>query len=210
MRHSTGARQSTVRNVMIGAMLLVAFALLAACSGQGGVGGTGSSPTGASGASPSASVTGQGNGSTPPKGSTPTTAPGAFSATVNEQYTTAQCAGTEPKGTICLAATGTGQGAPIGSFTLTRTIVLAPSGQDSCGPTTTEGSFVTSAGDSVSFTAKGTLCRGTNTTTYTYTITGGSGRYKGATGSGTVQIPASSSDSADTQTWSGTLVYAGA
>lgn len=209
MRYSTGAGQSTVRNVMIGAMLLVALALLAACSGQGGVGGSGSSPTGSAGASPAPSATGAGSGSAT-KGPTPTTAPGAFSATVNEQYTTAQCAGTEPKGTICLTATGRGQGAPIGSFTFTRTIVLAPSGQDSCGPTTTEGSFVTSAGDSVSFTAKGTLCRGTNTTTYTYTITGGSGRYNGATGSGTVQIPPSPSDSTDTQTWSGTLVYAGA
>lgn len=210
MRHSTGTRRSIVRTIttgiMTGTLLAVACALLAACSGQGGVGGTGSSTTGTPGAS---SATGPGSGSATPKGPTPTTAPGAFRATVNEQYTTTQCAGTQPKGTICLSATGSGQGAPIGSFTFTRTVVLAPSGQDSCGPTTTEGTFATSTGDSVTFTAKGTLCRGTNTTTYTYTITGGTGQYQGATGSGTVRIPPPTS-TADTQTWSGTLLYSGA
>lgn len=82
---------------------------------------------------------------------------------------------------------------------------MLPAGADSCGPSSTQGTLTTAAGNTVSFTASGTFCRATQTAQYTYTITGGTGTFSGATGSGQVQIPTPTTSSTDAQTWSGTL-----
>lgn len=132
-------------------------------------------------------------------------------ATLNEQFLADYCdkSAGEPAGSICFSGAGNGEMQPLGKVTFTRTAVYQPGGPDSCGPAKTQGVLTTASGDTISFSATGTFCRATQTATYTYKITGGTGAYKGATGTGTIQVPRPQSNTSETQSWSGTFVYQG-
>ncbi len=126
--------------------------------------------------------------------------------TISEDYITVNCPSGKPSGTICVAARGTGQLSSLGDVSLTRNAILNPGGSDSCGPSTMDGMLIVGGGDTISFTATGTFCRGTGSARYTYTITRGTGIYLGASGKGNITVPRPSSSSTDVLTWDGTLV----
>lgn len=126
--------------------------------------------------------------------------------TISENYATVSCPAGKPSGTICVSAGGTGPLSSLGTISLTRKAILEPGGADSCGPSTMDGTVTMGGGDTLSFTATGTFCRGTATARYTYTITGGTGAYRGAGGKGSITIPRPPTSSTDTLTWDGTLV----
>ena len=154
--------------------------------------------------SPTSSATSVANGPTPTA-----LPPGValLQGTISENYATVSCPAGKPSGTICVAAGGTGPLSSLGTVSLTRKAILDPGGADSCGPSTMDGTLtVGGGGDSISFTATGTFCRGTGSARYTYTITGGTGSYQGAGGKGNITIPRPTSNSTDTLAWDGTLV----
>ncbi len=204
--HDARAPQRTLLRMLtisvLGALLLTACASNSPTSSTpGGTGGSTATTQPGSGSSPTAPAGGATAGAT----TTPTPS-GAFSAAINESFTAAYCTSGQPAGSVCLTGDGSGRASPLGAFTFHRTAVMLPGGADSCGPSTTQGTFTMSSGDTVTFKGTGTFCRATQTAQYTYTITGGTGAGAGAKGSGTIHIPTPSSSTTDTQTWSGTLM----
>lgn len=149
-----------------------------------------------------------GETSTPAPVPTATPEPTAFAAAIRERNTVVSCASSQPEGTTCLSVSGSGDTSRLGAVTMSRTAQLLPPGSDSCGSSTTAGTLTTASGETISFTGKGTFCRATGTAKYTYTIAGGTGRYKGATGTGTLIIPRMADTTTPTAAWSGTLILA--
>lgn len=130
----------------------------------------------------------------------------ALQGTLSENYATVSCPAGKPSGTICVSASGTGPLSSLGNVAIMRTASLDPGGADSCGPSTMTGTLTVDGGDTLSFAATGTFCRGTASARYTYTITGGTGAYRSASGKGNITIPRPPSSSTDILTWDGTLV----
>jgi hypothetical protein len=144
---------------------------------------------------------------TPSPTPTPNTAP--FQVTFQDTLATITCPVGQPTGTLCLSFKGQGQAPSLGATSLARTaIVSATTSSDGCQPVSSMGSLTAADGGKVNFTATGEYCASSDTATYTYTITGGSGKYQGASGTGTIRFPPSSGNTG-VETWSGTLLYPG-
>jgi hypothetical protein len=139
---------------------------------------------------------------------TPTLGPSSqkFQVVFTDHYTAADCGGTSPPGTVCVASSGSGQESKLGAVSLQRTSIYAPGGSDSCGPATTKGTLTLVAGDSITFTGTGNFCRATQSASFTYKFTGGTGKYLHATGGGTIQVPLPASSSTGMESWTGTLL----
>ncbi|HLW03635.1 MAG TPA: hypothetical protein VKT82_33620 [Ktedonobacterales bacterium] len=138
---------------------------------------------------------------------TPNTAP--FQVTFRDTLAPVACPAGQPAGTLCLAFKGQGQAPSLGTTSLARTaIVSATPGSDGCQPISSTGTLTAADGGKVNFTAAGEYCASNDTATYTYTITGGTGKYQGASGTGTIRFPPSSGNTG-VETWSGTLLYPG-
>ncbi len=143
---------------------------------------------------------------------TPTVAPtiGPFNLSFDTQYALNTCDASQAAGTICVDTSGTGHGtnngATLKAIGVRRSSAYSPGDGSTCTPATTSGTLTFTAQDTVMFTGTGTFCRATQMATFTYTIAGGTGKYQNASGSGSIHVPPPSSPTADTETWSGTLL----
>jgi hypothetical protein len=138
----------------------------------------------------------------------PTSTPASHTLSVafSVHITVVNCSGSRPAGTLCINVTGNGTAGALGAISVSRTAILSPPGDDSCGPSTTTGKLTTAGGDTVTFNATGQFCRATSTARYTYTVTGGTGRYRHATGTGSMEVPRLTDSTSPRETWSGTLI----
>lgn len=172
----------------------------------GVLGGCGSS-TGAIVSSPSLTVT-----TTLIPTATPNTAP--FQIPFQEQDMSFTCPANQSQAFACLIFHGTGHATEIGATTMTRSAIVASDvDSNNCHAIMSTGFLATSKQDHITFTATGKYCGATDTATYTFTITGGVGKYKGASGNGTIRVGPTTSTSENRENrveiWSGTLMYAG-
>jgi hypothetical protein len=62
-------------------------------------------------------------------------------------------------------------------------------GEGGCGPIRKEGTFTAANGDQLEVEAEGTFCFGTQVATYEFRVTEGTGRFVGASGSGSWFVP---------------------
>jgi hypothetical protein len=145
---------------------------------------------------------------------TATTTPAATSTPVSHTLSVVlsvridvvDCPSAQPVGTICINVSGSGTSSALGAISVSRSAVLSPPGDDSCGPSTSTGKLTTASGDTATFKATGQFCRSTSTARYTYTITGGTGSYKHATGTGNIEVPRLTDSPSPRETWGGSLI----
>jgi hypothetical protein len=193
MRRRSRRRHTTLS--VLGVLLVVLVGGLAACA---------SSSSGAR-QTPSSSPGTAGIG-------TPTAIPasGPFNLSFATHYALSSCVTVEPAGTLCVTTTGTGHGAngatSLPSAQLQQSSVYLPDDGTTCATATTSGSVQFTQADGFTFTGKGTFCRAVQAATFTYTITGGTGAYAGASGAGMIYVPPPSSQTDDTEVWSGSLL----
>lgn len=103
----------------------------------------------------------------------------------------------------CVVVDGTAGSSPFGPLSMHRTMAIQPGAAD-CVAATTSGTLTSAAGDTLTVTAdKGQGCQRSLSSSFSFTVTGGTGIFKGATGSGTI---AGRSGSADH--WSGSITFA--
>lgn len=102
------------------------------------------------------------------------------------------CPPSAPAGARCLHDRVSGPISYLGQSTGEFDVVLdfGASGPDGCAPADKRGFFVAANGDRLDVAASGRYCFATSATTYAYTVTGGSGRFVGATGTGSWLVPA--------------------
>lgn len=103
-----------------------------------------------------------------------------------------ECPAGAPAGALCLHDRVRGPISYLGQSTGAFDVVIdaAAAGADGCAPAGKRGFFVAADGDRVDVVAQGNYCFATSVTTYVYTVTGGSGRFAGATGTGSYLVPA--------------------
>ena len=110
-----------------------------------------------------------------------------FEAKLTQTATAAPCPQGAPASALCFAQTGTGTATHLGQMTKESFVVLTPVSATCV--TFTENTVLRAAnGDTLTAQQSGTSCFRTPTTVDAagpYTITGGTGRFSGATGSGT-------------------------
>lgn len=175
--------------------LVAATVLLAACGGS---------------SSTAAQATPQGSARAPTSTSTQKSAP--FQVTFHEQDAPFTCPPGQTAVFACLTFTGSEQATELGSITLTRQAIVASATTSAgCHTVSSSGHLTAANHDSMTFTAPGISCGASDTASYTYTITGGTGRYRGASGTGTITVQAPTANGVETRTemWSGTLIYPG-
>jgi hypothetical protein len=113
-----------------------------------------------------------------------------FQATVDEHYTVTPCGPT----TICIQAAGSGEATHLGQITEDSQVMVDTNPADShdgCPPETRTTVLTAANGDTLTMSATGYgqgPCNGANTAQDSYVVTGGTGRFAGATGSGTDRI----------------------
>ncbi len=108
-----------------------------------------------------------------------------FQASVSEDFTMAKCG----QWSVCITAIGTGQATHLGQITEDSSIVadINPADQQhGCTPETRTTTLTAANGDTITMTGPGlTRCNGSNEANDSYVVTGGTGRFQGASGSGT-------------------------
>jgi hypothetical protein len=108
-----------------------------------------------------------------------------FQATVDEHYTLMPCGPT----TVCIQAAGSGEATHLGQVTEDSQVMADTNPADShngCGPETRTTVLTAANGDTLTMSATGYGCNGTAQDSYV--VTGGTGRFAGATGSGTDSV----------------------
>jgi hypothetical protein len=102
-----------------------------------------------------------------------------------------ECPADAPVGALCLHDDVTGNLTHLGRTTGRFEVVfdVAQFGEDGCGPIRKTGTFTAANGDQLSVDAQGSFCFGTVVAIYTYNIIGGTGRFAGASGSGSWVVP---------------------
>lgn len=188
------SRRRLASKIIPGFLLLLMSLFISACGGSQGISAAIPAPTSAP---------------TP----TPTTDPTAFRAVFYEQDAPAACpAGKQSSAFYCLTFQGNGQAVGYGTINMTRiAIVTTVADSNDCHTVTSTGSLETSRQDRITFTAPGTYCAASGTWSYTYKITGGTGKYRGARGSGTIMVNRTNLHQGNiehrSEIWSGTLKY---
>jgi hypothetical protein len=110
-----------------------------------------------------------------------------FQATVFAHYTLSSCA----PNTVCITSFGTGQATHLGEVTDATTVyvdIYPADAVNGCTPETRYSVLMTAHGDGISIEAsglEGAGCTAPGTAYDTYVVTGGTGRFQGATGTGT-------------------------
>jgi hypothetical protein len=104
-----------------------------------------------------------------------------------------------PAGALCLHDDVTGHLTHLGRTTGSFEVVfdMAAFGEDACGPISKQGSFIAADGDQLDIEAKGRFCFTTLVAIYEFRVTGGTGRFAGASGSGSWLVPPPASFEAD-------------
>ena len=102
-----------------------------------------------------------------------------------------ECASDAPPSALCLHDEVTGTVTHLGRTTGNFEVVfdIAQFGEDGCGPIKKTGAFTAANGDQLRIEADGQFCFATVVAIYTYNITGGTGRFTGASGSGSWVVP---------------------
>jgi hypothetical protein len=108
-----------------------------------------------------------------------------FQASVSETFTIAKCG----EWSVCITAVGTGQATHLGEITEHSSVVadINPADQQNgCAPERRTDSLTAANGDTITMSGPGlTRCPGSNEANDSYVVTGGTGRFQGASGSGT-------------------------
>jgi hypothetical protein len=107
-----------------------------------------------------------------------------FQATVFEHYTLSFCG----RATVCIDAHGMGQATHLGEVSESSTVRVDVNPADAvsgCSPETRSTVLTAANGDEIMMSATGWGCPATNSAHDSYVVTGGTGRFQGATGSGT-------------------------
>lgn len=131
-----------------------------------------------------------------------------LSVTFSVSIDVVDCPTAQPTGTLCINVNGSGTSSVFGALKVSHSAVLSPPGDDSCGPSTATGKLTAANGDTATFKATGQFCRSNSTARYTYTITGGTGSYKHATGTGSIEVPRLTDSPSPHETWNGTFIPA--
>jgi len=108
-----------------------------------------------------------------------------FHATVSETFTAAPCG----QWSICIKTVGNGQATHLGEITENATVVIDINPADAkngCAPETRITKLTAANGDTITMSGTGvTRCGAPNSANDSFVVTGGTGRYQGASGSGT-------------------------
>jgi len=119
------------------------------------------------------------------------------------------CPADAPTGSFCLNVTGTGTAGDLGKIEMTRIVRLNGAAftpkQPNCVEGFTRGKMTFTNTDSISFDAFGQICLANGIAGYHLVVTGGTGRYKGAVGGGTVTVPPPSSGSTGRELWTAVI-----
>ena len=110
-----------------------------------------------------------------------------FQAQLTQTATFAACPTGTPTSAVCVAQTGTGTATLLGRMTKESLVVLTFV-SPTCVTFIEYTTFRAANGDTITAVQRGTACFTTPTTvsaSAAYTVTGGTGRFSGATGSGT-------------------------
>ncbi len=107
-----------------------------------------------------------------------------FHASVSENFTAARCG----QWSVCITAVGTGQATHLGEITEDSSVVIDinPADQhNGCAPETRTTTLTAANGDTITMSGTGlTRCPGSSEANDSYVVTGGTGRFQGASGSG--------------------------
>jgi len=107
-----------------------------------------------------------------------------FQASVSETYTIARCG----QWSACITAVGTGHATHLGEISENSDIVVdinPADQQNGCAPETRTTMLTAANGDTLTMSGTGlTGCGGSNEANDTYVVTSGTGRFQGASGSG--------------------------
>jgi hypothetical protein len=107
-------------------------------------------------------------------------------------------------GSLCTVGDGSAGTSPFGALTMHRTAVYAVSKSD-CISASTSGTLTAANGDELTVHAdKGESCPKSGKDSFPFTVTGGTGIFKGTTGSGTITSTRGKSDH-----WKGTITFPG-
>jgi hypothetical protein len=110
-----------------------------------------------------------------------------FQARVAETFTAAPCG----QWAVCITASGTGQAAQLGEIAESAMIVVdvnPADQQNGCAPETRATTLTAANGDEITMSGTGlTRCPGSDVANDNFVITSGTGRFEGASGSGSEQ-----------------------
>jgi len=107
-----------------------------------------------------------------------------FQASVFEHYTLSVCASY----TVCITGVGTGRATQLGEVTEYASVRVDINPADSvngCSPETRSTVLTAANGDEITMSATGCGYNATSSARDSYVVTGGTGRFQGASGSGT-------------------------
>ncbi len=130
-----------------------------------------------------------------------------FRATFAETFTAALCS---PVPSLCVVAVGSGVATHLGRTLESNTVLvnLASNAAPGCNSETRETILTAANGDQIVLHAPGQSCATGPTTVAAldfYVVTGGSGRFSGASGSGTVNVTVNQASGTAVSTFTGTL-----
>jgi hypothetical protein len=126
-----------------------------------------------------------------------------FDVTFDSGFGPYSCDLTATSAPLCLVGDGTAGASPFGPLSMHR-VVAVQGGTGSCTAATTTAMLTAANGDVLTVKSdKGQACPKSDKDSYTFTVTGGTGIFKGATGSGTIADSHGTSDR-----WSGTITFA--
>ena len=138
---------------------------------------------------------------------TPTTDRDPFQVNFLQHYQIIACPDEQNQTTLCYTLRDDPSASSLGrvSFAGTDILYVRPQGSD-CGPAERVGVLKVAAGDAVTIHATGMYCVPGYPVQFTFTVTGGTGKYRHASGGGTIDVgPARNSPPTATEFWSGTI-----
>jgi hypothetical protein len=124
------------------------------------------------------------------------TTPPATSANVHISFTQGfgptPCPISEPDTVNCLAVSGQGTTSQFGTVSFQRTAFLTnPATATQCAPASTTGNLNVTRAGTVAITGSGSWCSGDGSAQYSIAVKGGTGKFRNATGNGTITVPSS-------------------
>jgi hypothetical protein len=115
-----------------------------------------------------------------------------------------KCDASVAGGSLCTVGDGSASTSSFGALTMHRTVVYVIS-KSACTTASTVGTLTAANGDVLNFQAdKSEACAKSGVDSFPFTVTGGTGIFKGATGSGTITNTHITSDH-----WKGTITFPG-
>jgi hypothetical protein len=123
-------------------------------------------------------------------GATPPATSANLHITFTQDFEPAPCPTPQPDNVNCLTVSGQGTTSQFGTVSFQRTAFLTnPAVATPCAPASTTGKLIVTKADTAAIMGNGSWCSGDGSAKYTITVKGGTGKFRNATGRGTITVP---------------------